>query len=368
MKKLLLGTTAIITLAAGSAMAADAPTLSLGGFAIFEGIFNSGKDAGALGQGVNFTIDEFEVHFKVKGVADNGLEYGATLEHQGEAGDTDEAYIWMGGGWGTTKLGYEDGAEDLLGDFGSHNLLGAAGGWDGENSGRTWLKPSANSANYLTNPDLGNGDTSDASKVSYFTPSFSGFKAGISYTPDSGLSSSTDTDAVPDDTGTSVQDHIGIGAEYTMDVSDVKLGFGGNVAFGNNEQEQSREDTMAWSLSAKAGFMGFTVAGQYVNLGDSGLTKTDASAGANAGKSWNVGMNYVTGPVQLGAGYFGSKTKGSTGIEYETDWFAATVNYTVAPGLLTYVEYDYIDMSDNVKTTTNDNTVNMFIVGTKVSF
>ncbi len=175
MKKGLLATTALAgasVFAVGVAAAAEAPTYSISGYMKFQAYwidqdrwgsadafgFGSGTD-GPLdadfselsmelaGWQINdvdnpdgqdhdwyFGMDDAEITLKVKGAADNGLNYSFKIEFgsmTSNSTNADEARIQFDGSWGTLQLGDEDGAEDIM-NYGAENLIGAAGGWDGD--------------------------------------------------------------------------------------------------------------------------------------------------------------------------------------------------------------------------------------------
>jgi len=377
MKKLLLGTTAIVgasVLMSGAALAADKPTLTIGGFGLFEAWFwdEDGADTGVPGTGKNagrnrgqsFSMDETELLFKAKGVADNGLEYGFYLEWEAEhtsdnTGGADEAALWLSGNWGMIEMGDNDGAEDIV-KVGGYTLLGGAAGPDGEAGSRTFTTQSV----ALIPAGMGVGDTGDATKITYMSPDISGFKFGISYTP---MSNHDIDEAISDNNAGSVEDHLGIGAMYAGTFGDVGLKISGRYMRANSQTPGTYEDTSVWGAGAHVSYAGFTVGVGYADLGDSNITKAAKADKASAGTWWDVGANYVTGPYKIAANYAVAAADQATGSTDDTvKWTAVTFDYTVAPGLAVYFEYDHVKIDQSG--TTTDNEVNAFVVGTKVSF
>ena len=124
MRKFLLGTTAIAgvtALSVATALAAEAPKLSIGGFVNFEATVVDEDVPWGNNVGHYFALNETEIIFQAKGVADNGLEYGAKVEWEAEdtsnsnaSGGVDEAGMYFSGGWGLLQLGADDGAEDMV--------------------------------------------------------------------------------------------------------------------------------------------------------------------------------------------------------------------------------------------------------------
>ena len=122
--------------------------------------------------------------------------------------------IRFSGDWGILDLGDEDGAEDNMA-YGGENVacLGECGYDGGAGSVFNFMGARKKS------PDLslGGGDTGDASKITYYTPRTSGFRLGVSYTPDSGsnLASNVDTNTVNDkDMLVDIRNAVGVGFDY----------------------------------------------------------------------------------------------------------------------------------------------------------
>jgi len=366
MKKILLGTTAIVgtALLVGPALA-EAPKLGMSGNVKFEASFVDqdpvSATASAYTRGYKFSVDDAEIVFKASSTADNGLEYGAKIEYEFEAGSTDEAMIWLEGDWGTLNLGNEDGAEDAM-KVGGYSLLTAAGGYDGENF-------FTNSSGAITGPSF-TGDSSDANKITYYSPSMSGFRVGASFTPDTGANFD---DQLSDDDGDQ-ETHFGVGAEYKGDFDQV--GVQASVryiaaAYESNDDDGAtteQNDVSSIGLGAKVTFGDFAVAAGYHNNGDSGITQANDTLGLDAGEWYDVAASYSAGAIKVAAGYFHSEIQNAATTSAEADMFTVGGNYNVADGLDVYGEFNYVELEDGTTATLNDNEVTTVIVGTKVSF
>ncbi|HVT52768.1 MAG TPA: porin, partial [Dongiaceae bacterium] len=115
MKKLILGSTALIGVAslAGAAQASDGIKLDIGGFfqTVYGGVFDS-KDKDHFGNHHN--VDRFlhnaEVYFRGETTLDNGLTVGARIELEGEnSGDQiDKSWVYWSGGFGKVQIGSQD--------------------------------------------------------------------------------------------------------------------------------------------------------------------------------------------------------------------------------------------------------------------
>lgn len=370
MKKILLGTTAIVGVAlVGQAMAAEKPKLSMSGNVKFEAQFVDEDDTAGLNRGYGFSTDDAEIVFRASTTADNGLEYGAKIEFTFEEGDdsdgdrgrTDEAMMYLEGNWGLLQLGNEDGVEDAM-RLGGWSVIGGTGGHDGE----TFF---ANNASALISTAQ-EGDTSDATKITYYTPLISGFRAGVSFTPDGGHEYDN---GETDDDG-DLENNIAFGVEYKGDFDQVGVHVAGRYVtseFESNDEggtDAEKEEISSFGVGANVTYAGFAFGVGYVDNDDSGITKTNKALGIDAGSWVDVGASYSTGPYKVGIAYFHSEETVAQNQEAEADIFSVTADWNVAPGLDVYGEYVYADLDDGTTGTSNDNEASAFIVGTKISF
>ncbi len=187
LRKILLGTSAMVgagLLAAALPTASQAAEvtpggaldLTLTGFMRFEAFGGEQDDRAlddTLSRGLDFRNDS-EVHVLARGKSEQtGLEYGATIEFETDTNqslNTDETWLFLRGGWGEVRMGDEDGVADNSA-VGAQTIAAGTGGIDGSDA-----VISAAPVVYITN-------TSDATKIRYYTPSFGGFSVGVSYTP-----------------------------------------------------------------------------------------------------------------------------------------------------------------------------------------
>src|SRR5262249_54042057 len=117
MKKLILGSTALVGVASlsGIAQASDGIKLDVGGFfqTVYQGVFDDrSNDALPFGHHRNYDhfIHNAEIHFKGETTLDNGLTVGARVELEGEnAGDQiDKSFVYWSGGFGKVQIGSQD--------------------------------------------------------------------------------------------------------------------------------------------------------------------------------------------------------------------------------------------------------------------
>lgn len=365
MKKLLLGTTILFGAAAIASSANAAPSVNLGGFIDFQtGLTNqdSAYETGANSRDFKFQNDT-EVHVNVEGKTDRGLVYGATIELEadvsidgdGEGLNADKTFIYFENDeLGRLELGNNEGAESAM-KVDASSIAVATGGIDGD------FYDFANVAGYWRTPDhpsatIG-GATDDATKITYYSPRFSGIQGGISFTPDEGDGGSAA--GFTGDTGADQESVFGLGVNYEASYSegvDVRVSLTGE--FGSAESA-AVEDLSSWALGSAVSYQGWSVAASYADMTDSGL----ASASTNDDQDlWTLGAAYETGPYGVSLTYLDSKTQN---LEFTNVVLGA--DYKMAPGLVPYVEVSFFDTDDNIAGT-SDNDGSVLLVGAELSF
>lgn len=386
MKKILLGTTGLIGAALlATAANAETPKVTLGGFADFQAGYTS-DDFDNSTRAVGFRNDN-TVTVRVDGKTNGGLGYGAVIDL--EADTTNDAdnqgvnasrtFTYLGGNWGRFEMGsVESSAATMRVD--ASTLAVATGGING--AWTYFINPfssssTTNGANFISTSKLvsehgattefGDESTYNATKINYYTPKFSGFQAGVSYTPSlQGRGQSLgriDESAAP---GALDQGNVFNGAlsyDNTFNEIRVALAATGEIAKANDATvvANEREDIRAWNVGALAGFQGFSVAGSYGNWGDSGQLKT---ANGDA-EYWTVGGGYEAGPIGLSVTYLDSAYETSA-VDSDFSNIVVGADYKLAPGLTPYAEVSFYD-ADSAGTT-YDNQGTTFLLGTQVAF
>ncbi len=391
MKKGLLATTALIgagVLVGGTAQAAEAPEWKLSGNMNFQ-FYNVDQDAGgtkfdrtwgtftsgvsweagvnvfdtkatAQDHGWYFGVDEAELELNVEGVADNGLIYGFKIEINANTTDdmaADEARIQFSGNWGTLQLGDEDGAEDIM-NYGGENLMGATGGFDGDFDD-VLLRDTAGvtAARAPSYPEIA-GDTGDATKISYFSPRFSGFQTGVSFTPTPNNGDDFKQDGA-------WENHIGIGFNYDKTFDDLRFRGSGVISWGN-VPDPALKDIWAWSIGGIVDWGPYSLGANYTDNRQSQLI----SGSIDHAHYWNVAASYERGPLYLSVGAFKSHFVYGWDVLGRDDFLnvSLTADYSVAPGLGVYAEIDLIEDEQDLGDEAVDNATTVVIMGVKMSF
>jgi outer membrane protein OmpU len=386
MKKILLGTTGLIGAALlATAANAETPKVTLGGFADFQAGYTS-DDYDATNRGTAFRNDN-TVTVRVDGKTDGGLGYGAVIDL--EADITEDAdnqgvnaartFTYLGGNWGRFEMGgVESSAATMRVD--ASTLAVATGGINGAwtyfinpfsttstTNGQNFISTSKLTAEHGLTTEFGNESTYNATKINYYTPKFSGFQAGVSYTPSLQGRGQTlgrvDESAAP---GALDQGDVFDGAiSYDNTFSDIRVALAatGEISKANDATivANEREDIQAWNVGGLVGFMGFSLAGSYGDWGDSAQLKT-ANGDANY---WTVGGGYEAGPIGLSVTYLNS-TYETAGADNDFRNVVFGADYKLAPGLTPYAEVSVYD-ADSAGTL-YDNQGTTFLLGTQVAF
>jgi predicted porin len=381
MRKILLGTTAVVglALAAPAAFAqgiapgsgpqgqtltpAPAPsiagagglTVRLGGYFEFSGanIQDDNDRAtrlnaahGKARQRTDFRND-MELAVFVDGRAANGMQYGAVLEMQMDnqtntTVDFDEMYGFMKGSWGEFRFGQEDSAASLL--IVRAPAAGALGGdavWDEfvSNAGLNAGSP------YVTS---GINDGNDATKVVYLSPQFAGFDVGFSYAPNAGEGERVDTQR----DRLSLENEISAALRYRGTIGGVGLQLGAGAMFadppaktGTGATAVEFESVSAYFFGAQLAAFGFAIGGEYAfgKYNGASVGRTAIRKGLDDSNHWLAGATYTIGSVVLGAVYGqGTQDNGGTLKDRDHTVMGVGVLYNLAPGLGLYAAYNNV--------------------------
>jgi outer membrane protein OmpU len=370
MKKLLLGSTALIAggLLAAPAMAADPIKIGVGGYYQFYAIAGNVEGQYAL-NGAGFTTykglmfsQEGEVHFIGQTKLDNGTTIGLTLELESwnvssGAGNRqiDEAFMFAFGDWGRLEFGSRDpaayrmyyGAPSALLGFGffQHNSgfawTGAWGGYGGFNKASLHVFGAA----------IG-GQVQDTNRVNYYTPRFMGLQIGVGYAPKwqpyfgypnlvagggqgtCGYADATALNNCPT-ADYSYQDVFDIGANYLNKFGDITLALHGAFMYASFVPGYSPYATAAnlisgsnatnwkqWVVGAQIGYGGFTLGGS-IGYDNNGRGANYYTGVDNDTRFYNVSLMYQTGPWQMSVGWVRS---------YNTNGDGSLSITAIAPG------------------------------------
>ena len=392
MKKLLLGTTALVgaSVVAGSALAVPLQSQDEDGTQVLTAGMVSQWEVGTASNdnytGSANTSDHgmlngrfAEIWMNGELTADNGLVYGATI-HMGTGnvvttGWPGREYIFMNGGWGSLEFGNNFQADSGMALCPTcRTYAGANGGID---AGLRYIAMPAGAADNAAGGIRARAGApyrqwfSKGIGVTYYTPIVSGFQAGITYAPNA---SEAAGNAV-DNAANGYRDKLGFGGQWKGDFGDVNVGLSavGAVSDGYLTAAQGTTGTNntrdvnglgMYMLSAQIGWGSFQVGGQYYDEGTSGAIKGRDYGFKSDG--WGLDAAYWAGPLSFEVQYVSTEVRssnrvvtaaialaGGTGLTvapsrmtetYEVDIWTIGSNYQVAPGLSWYTGIQGVDI------------------------
>lgn len=327
MKKVLMASSAIVGAAALAASPAAAQELTLNAFQVFvasggEADAENARADGGSDRGFGFSTNT-EVHVKGEIMADNGITFGFRVEFEADSGETnnvDENSIYAQGSFGKLEFGNNDGAEDTFMVNGSNSGVD----YGGVGNPTSNFLDNAFAGQARTSVDFANGvDSSDGTKITYTTPNFNGFSAGISYAPDSNDGGDGNTFNQSDAVG--IHDHIGVGLGFDGEFNGVGVELGLVGAFGTADAEPE-DDVYGIGGGFAISYAGFTFA--------AGGIYDDADGNGGEGYAFDAGIGYSAGPWRFSGNFIYSEDDDS---DDELIAGSANVGYTVAPGVRVFL-------------------------------
>jgi outer membrane protein OmpU len=383
MRKVLLGTTALVAaglIGSGPALAEDLSFGVRGYLHNAYGYVSEDDDNGDAGDNHrdHALNTDAEIHFRGEATLDNGLTVGGRVELEAfTSGDQiDERWGYLRGGFGELRFGDEDDARKLKSyaaptptpnSFGVNSPF-----FTFNNLGAGHVATTVSTFRSLAN---------DAAKVIYFTPSFGGFQLAGSYAPDGTQDRTgfgTGTTGVPGAGGAlgdcgQISNEWSVGADYSGEFSGFTVGLGGGYSQGSRESSASCEalvggdigaDPTLWAVGLNLGFAGFTVGGSvaFVDNDIDGVDEGDVEDST----VYDVGVTYTLDAVTVGLGW--SHGEYNTGDGDDTlDHIQIGAAYALGPGVTLAAMVGTFEYDDDGPTG-NDNEGWQAAVGTGFNF
>jgi hypothetical protein len=284
-------------------------------------------------------------------MADNGITFGFRVEFEADSAEdnnVDENSIWASGSFGKLEFGNNDGAEDTFMVNGSNSGVD----YGGVGNPTSNFLTDAFGGDARTSVDFANGvDSGDGTKITYTTPNFNGFSAGVSYTPDTSDGDDGNRYNAEDDDG--IHDHIGVGLGYDGEFNGVGVELGLVAGYGQADEEPE-DDVFGIGGGAAISFSGFTIA--------AGAIWDDADGNGGEGYAFDAGIGYAAGPWSFSVNGIYSEDDDS---DDELLGGSANVGYNLAPGVSVFLT-GYIGEED--LGSGDDNDIVALTSGLKLSF
>lgn len=375
MRKILLATSALVALA-GAAHAAESPIqVTLGGYVDFRAaMFHQSSAAPTYVPTAQRASSDFQTEYGVSIAADGkaagGIEYGAKISLDNDAGagvstatatnelDLEQAYVYVSGAFGKVLMGDEHGASDLF------VMAPTVGEGQIDGSYTNFIDPAHVVAFQPVFVDASENNT----KVTYYTPKVGNanhkVQVGVSFAP------SADQGAVVAKVqGTGYKNQIEATAQYTGTFSPVSVVVTPMLATGQGEGDRytnDNRDYTLWGLGGQAMYAGFTLGASYVDAGHLGTNP----AQSNDQNVWTVGLKYEFDKVAVAANYMDGEGyfNGLAANPYVNDFSAVGLGatYTWFPGMTTAADAVFFDQSrDGVAV---DNKGHVLMLSQKMAF
>ncbi len=314
MKKLLLATAAFALIAP----AAQAEVkLDLGGY--FKG-YAGYADQKTKNLRTTDIKRKSEVFFQRETTLDNGMTVGyrGSMLQQAQTdplSELEESFIYFSGNWGRVNFGRENGAAYLL----QVTAPGADANIDGADIDFSFINLAAGNAALQEYSHKGPQENAD--KITYLTPKFNGFQAGVTYSAELDAKTTDDTLTGLDlDNEAELEGLYEAAARYDGEFSGVGVHAGAGYSTAERENN-STGDFDQWNAGLKFSFENISVGGAYISQ--------DRETNATEIDTWTVGADYNMGAYTFGASYLESDNKEKDQFER----YALGSSYTFGPGM-----------------------------------
>ncbi|MGB5091783.1 MAG: porin [Parvibaculum sp.] len=358
MKKILLGTTALVSAAAAfsaPALASDPLKVTVSG-TIVSGFYVADIDSpfGTEYEDTAVKLFARNIDIAAEGTLDNGMVAGALAKLQlgndesatnSYGGDAtfNELYAYLEGGFGRFEIGGTDGAAYKMHYTSPWFVPG--NGVDSPNIYNVGLPIIARTSTFALM-------TEDANKVSYFTPRFAGFQLGVSFTPDTsaGLDPRANGFGWTTTNNSFAQNVFEAALNYSGTLGGVDVGVDGFYVAG--EAGSNSGDPVEYGFGANFGYMGFTLGGAWYKSEDIGPLSQNFVTLSSYGtekEAWTAGLSYGTGPWTVGVAYLeGTLSSDATSAEVDNSMWQVGGGYNLGAGVDLGLDVQFIngDASD----------------------
>lgn len=354
MKRLLLGSTALVAASMVTNPAFAQLEVSLGGDFYFGAAWADIDDNVGDSNEFNFGSDT-DIEFRFDMVADNGLTFGTRVHLDAESdadvssdGLIDEAFVFVTGSFGRVEFGMNDSAGDQYGT----NFVPSYHGFSLNNNDDTNMDPldpyDVDTGYFFTSlynristtPEGSDLDT----KITYFTPRFAGFQLGVSYSPNPDRNDTGYGHAVDDEFR---RNFLEIAAEYDRQVNNV--GFALFGSYGQGEAGPSRETPTQFSVGASIDFGGLNFGAAY---SEDKMEFSDFFYRPETDQSFVLFAEYETGPLTV-YGQYGQNDDGHHEFGYirrseDYDSLLIGTTYSLGPGISIGASGQYFQYEERV--------------------
>lgn len=378
MKKVLMGTTALVAagMMAGAAQAQEEMmeepiSLSVGGYYRAAIGSVSGNDGPGQPEADRHTIgiaQDSEVSISGETVLDNGLTVGvrAHLEVIGANPGTDtfdEVWMYFRDDFGQLRLGSINSVRQEM-----TNLAPSGASNFGVNT--PFFTFATNSGLATFNDSIGD---EHAAKLVYFSPTFNGFRLGLSWAPDDNDDGQQYGNNTSGDLG-QYQNHIAIGAEFSqsfMEGSSIRIAGGYETYEAEARATDPCVDSTTTNCEPSSLHLGATVSFDQISVGG-GWMKAERYVRLDNSKDktiYDLGVSWSDGPMTAGL-QWGHASTSHVGNMPDTELNRYAVNGTLVlgPGIDLQAQLDFGENDAPGQNAPGDNDWTQFMLGTAISF
>ncbi len=361
MKKLLLGSTALVVggLMAAPAMAADPIKVGVGGYYTFYAVAGSIDSTYATNgtftayKGLFFQ-QEGEIHFIGQTKLDNGTSVGVNIELEAwnpssatANAQIDEAFLFAFGDWGRVEFGSRDAASYRM-YYGAPSALIGYGAIQHNHQVVNPIVAANNKAYFHSTSATNTAAWQDVNRINVFTPRFQGLQIGAGYAPKVNIGSGNSLGSTGLASGPgggagqcgyngatnvsncaindySWQDAFDVGVNYLNKFGDVTVAAYGSFAYASFNPGYNALATSAsqitggnlaawtmWAAGLQFGYKGITLGGS-IGYDNNGLGSNYYTGVDNATRFAAAGIMYETGPWQMSFLWMGSINSNGNG-------------------------------------------------------
>lgn len=378
MKKVLMGTTALVAagMMAGAAQAQEEMmeepiSLSLGGYyraAIGSVSGNDGPDQPEADRHTIGIAQDSEISISGETVLDNGLTVGvrAHLEVIGANPGTDtfdEVWMYFRDDFGQLRLGSINSVRQEMTNF-------APGGASNFGVNTPFFTFASNSGLATFNDFIGD---EHAAKLVYFSPTFNGFRLGLSWAPDDNDGGQQYANNASGNVG-QFQNHIAIGAEFSqsfMEGSSVRIAGGYETYEAEAPAADPCKDAAGKNCEPSSLHLGATISFDQVSFGGGWMKIEQLN---NQDKTiYDLGLSWSDGPMtaglQWGHASTGNAAKmGMPQADTELNRYAVNGTLVLGPGIDLQAQLDFGENDAPGQNAEADNDWTQFMLGTAITF
>lgn len=278
-------------------------------------------------------------------------EFASTGTAGGAADVIDQSYVTVTTGFGQFIIGTNDNVGALMHVSAPDVGLGLQ---DGDYA--YWIVQPGNVLDFVTTYTDRDGS---AEKLIYITPSFAGFSAGVSWTPDV---VNEDAHLMPDMNANNGPGYaVSLGYSNTLGEVDLSA----SLAYYGQTSNAPTDDVSDLTAGLSIAYKNFTVGGS-LRIG------SEKSAGVEAnldGISYDIGMSYAFEPYAVSLGYYRSEAEGNAGGgEDEVSLVQLSGSYAFGPGIDLVTSIMHVNYDDEGSAAADNNDGWGVVTGMKMAF